>query len=201
MSGFWDGLGAPALVDWCEANYAASPYVAEWWNTLSSLGMVLIGVEGLWRMRRLEARFWLGQLSLALIGLGSMAFHGTLLRIAQAADELPMVWAGLACVWALIQRDRPPGSGRPLALGLAGFGLMFCVAYAVVPWAFTLFLAVYAGMVVWVGVRSIQLTWFRPSSQQRRRVAAWWIAGYHGGFFMFWMPEHVLLGCDHPAQT
>ena len=31
-------------VDWCEENYAVSVHVAEWWNTLSSLVLILVAL-------------------------------------------------------------------------------------------------------------------------------------------------------------
>jgi hypothetical protein len=34
-----------------------------------------------------------------------------------------------------------------------------------------------------------------------KRTAIVVIAAYIGGFFLFWVPEHVLLGCDHPLQA
>src|SRR5205814_10181970 len=54
--GFW---GPPtSTIDWCEANYAHSRYVCEWFNTLSSFAMVLAGFTGIWLHRRaLERRF------------------------------------------------------------------------------------------------------------------------------------------------
>ncbi|MFZ5476434.1 MAG: ceramidase domain-containing protein [Myxococcota bacterium] len=192
---------APALVDWCEPNYAVTPHVAEWWNTLSSGAMVAIGLYGFWRVRDAALRFRLGMLGLAAVGAGSAAFHGTLLRAAQAADELPMVWLGLACVWALADRARAPGEGRSTLAALVAFGAAFCVAYATVPWAFALFVGVYATMVAWVALRTIQLTWGAPSSPAIRRAAATMIGTYLGSFFLCWFPEHVLLGCDHPLQA
>ncbi|MFN7147143.1 MAG: ceramidase domain-containing protein [Myxococcota bacterium] len=201
MDASWSALAAPALVDWCEPNYAVSARVAEWWNTLSSLAMVVMGLVGAWRVRRDGARFVIGMLGLAAVGAGSAAFHGTLLRVAQAADELPMVWLGLACVWALADRARPAGAGRPLARTLAVFGVLFCVAYATVPWAFHLFLAVYGAMVAWVAVRTMQLSWFPRAARPIRRWAALTVAGYLGGFFLFWVPEHVLLACDAAPQA
>jgi len=56
--GFW---GPPtSTIDWCEANYVHSFYVCEWFNTLSSMAMVLAGVAGIWLHRRvLEQRFLL----------------------------------------------------------------------------------------------------------------------------------------------
>ena len=36
--GFWGPR--TASVDWCEPNYVVSHYVAEWWNTLTSVSIV-----------------------------------------------------------------------------------------------------------------------------------------------------------------
>lgn len=200
MDGFWTPLGAPALVDWCEPNYFVSPWVAEFWNTASSLAMVGFGLLGLWRVRHAALRFRLGMLGTCAVGFGSAAFHGTLLRLAQAADELPMVWLGLACVWTLADRARPPGAGRPLAIGFGVFGTLFCVAYALVPWAFTLFVGVYAVLVAWLAIRTVQLSFFRPSSRRIRVAAAVVILAYIGSFFLTWVPEHVVLACSDPLQ-
>ena len=35
-----------AAIDWCEINYEVSPYVVEWWNTLSSMNLWLAGLIG-----------------------------------------------------------------------------------------------------------------------------------------------------------
>jgi len=43
--GFWSPR--TASVDWCEPNYLHSVYVAEWYNTLSSLAVVLMGLTGI----------------------------------------------------------------------------------------------------------------------------------------------------------
>ncbi len=200
MDGFWTPLGAPALVDWCEPNYLVSPYVAEFWNTASSFGMVVLGAVGAWRVRDAALRFRLGMLGTCAVGLGSAAFHATLLRVAQAADELPMVWLGLACVWTLADRARPAGAGRRLAAAFAVFGACFCAAYALVPWAFVLFLIVYACLVAWLAIRTVQVSFFPPAPPRVRFAAVTVILAYIGSFFAAWVPEHVLLGCAHPLQ-
>ena len=44
MEGFWARFGGPASVDWCEPNYVHSPFVAEWFNALSSLPIAALGL-------------------------------------------------------------------------------------------------------------------------------------------------------------
>src|SRR5262245_39770729 len=114
MDGVWTGLGAAASVDWCEPNYVVTPWVAEWWNTVSSVPIAGLGAFGLWRWSRSgpgrEARFALGYALLAIVGLGSIAFHGTLLKAAQACDELPMIFCGLSYAYVLARRHLLPGA-------------------------------------------------------------------------------------------
>src|SRR5947209_6342934 len=94
---FW---GTPtSSVDWCEANYAHTPYVCELFNTVSSLAMLAAGLAGLWLHRRvLERRFMLAFVALAVVGAGSIAFHATLLFQMQMLDELPMLYLALILV-------------------------------------------------------------------------------------------------------
>jgi dihydroceramidase len=44
-----------------------------------------------------------------LVGIGSFAFHATLLFQAQLADELPMIYVGVMSLWLLF--DDQPGFG------------------------------------------------------------------------------------------
>lgn len=115
--GFW---GPPtSSVDWCEANYAHSPYVAELFNSASSLAIVAAGVAG-WLLHRrvLERRFLFAFGLLALVGVGSVAFHGTLRRELQASDELPMLYLVVLLVYVLVENraQRRFGGWFPAAL-------------------------------------------------------------------------------------
>lgn len=103
--GFW---GPPtSTIDWCEANYVHSLYVCEWFNTLSSMAMVLAGVTGIWLHRRvLERRFLLAFFAVLVVGLGSIAFHATLRRELQMMDELPMLYSALIMVFILLENRR-----------------------------------------------------------------------------------------------
>lgn len=121
--GYWGAV--TSSVDWCEPNYARSHFVAELFNTLSSLAMVLAGLSGFWLHRRsLERRFLLAFLLLALVGVGSFAFHATLRFELQMLDELPMVYTALVLVYALLENEPRPKYGARLPCALFGYAVV-----------------------------------------------------------------------------
>lgn len=121
--GFW---GSPtASVDWCEQNYAHSNYVCEMFNSVSSAAMVLIGLFGaLWHRRVLEMRFVLVFLSVGLVGIGSVAFHATLLFELQMLDELPMLYTAALLVYILLENQPQRRFGMWFPATLAGYALI-----------------------------------------------------------------------------
>ncbi|KAH9987709.1 ceramidase [Russula vinacea] len=100
-----------ATLDWCEANYQFSRYVAEMSNTFSNLFFVYISLYGAWLSLRqsLPARYLVGFAGCALVGLGSIFFHATLLYEAQLADELPMIY--MASFFLAVLLESEPGFG------------------------------------------------------------------------------------------
>lgn len=75
--------------NWCEPDYAYTPWIAELWNTLTSL-LFLVEPALLWNTcEALPVK--LNLLLVVAIGLGSAAFHATLQYEAQLLDELPMI--------------------------------------------------------------------------------------------------------------
>jgi dihydroceramidase len=106
-SGFW---GVPtASIDWCEQNYVVTRFVAEFWNTVSSLAMVVAGLVGL-STRRFAREIRIAFGLLFLVGLGSVAFHATLRFELQMLDELPMLYLVTWLTWLLVET----GPGRRL---------------------------------------------------------------------------------------
>ena len=72
----------------CESDYVYTPYVAEFFNTLSSLPIFLIGLFGVvWGLRSgYRKRFLIPMAIFSFVGIGSMAFHGTLLFVSFSAS-------------------------------------------------------------------------------------------------------------------
>jgi len=102
---FWGPVSAN--VDWCEVNYSHTRYIAEFYNTLSSLPMIWMGLIGVIECRRLQLprQYALSFFALLIVGVGSVLFHSTLSYSAQLADELPMILGSLVFfyqMWELV---------------------------------------------------------------------------------------------------
>lgn len=102
-----------ATADHCESNYAVSPWIAEWWNTVSSLFMFAVGLGGMavavqrrsGNGRLLPVWFPVMYLALGVVGLGSAWFHGTLSWAGQMADQIPMLWTEVALMYGLVATE------------------------------------------------------------------------------------------------
>ncbi len=78
-----------APINWCETDYAVVPGVAEFWNTISNLGFIVVGMYGL----EVCSRFYLSWrmismcVCVVMTGVTSAWFHATLYWIGQKSDE------------------------------------------------------------------------------------------------------------------
>lgn len=113
--GFWSPH--TATIDWCESNYVVTDYIAEFWNTISNLVMILFPLYGVywsWKHSKYAQKHstaskplfsvsknivWC-HLGLVLVGVGSWLFHMTLLYPAQLLDELPMILGSALLIYA-----------------------------------------------------------------------------------------------------
>ncbi|KAF8078942.1 ceramidase [Lyophyllum atratum] len=126
-----------ATLDWCEANYQFSYYVAEMANSFSNLFTIGLAICGglVAANQSLPTRYIVGYAGIALVGIGSFAFHATLLFQAQLADELPMIYVGSMSQWLLF--DDQPGFGvktartKLLIASLLAFDVLFTWSYMV----------------------------------------------------------------------
>ncbi len=111
--GYWGKR--TATIDWCESNYEVTSFIAEFWNTISNLVMILFPLYAIyWSFKHRQAvkksksktKFIIPnstiycQLSLLLVGIGSWMFHMTLLYPMQLLDELPMLYCAAFMIYA-----------------------------------------------------------------------------------------------------
>jgi hypothetical protein len=88
-----------STIDWCELNYINSEYVAEYWNTITGVFLIISGVMfyNLNKKLIMTNNIYIRQNFkniynlLILVGIGTMLFHGTLLYPFQLLDEIPMI--------------------------------------------------------------------------------------------------------------
>eukprot|EP00444_Apocalathium_aciculiferum_P021939 CAMPEP_0183434492 /NCGR_PEP_ID=MMETSP0370-20130417/63329_1 /TAXON_ID=268820 /ORGANISM="Peridinium aciculiferum, Strain PAER-2" /LENGTH=275 /DNA_ID=CAMNT_0025621175 /DNA_START=60 /DNA_END=883 /DNA_ORIENTATION=+ len=85
-------MASEVTIDWCEANYAVTPFVAEFWNTLTSLLCMIPPL--VWFVQRFPEGVgmipWVYPL-ISFIMFGSVMFHGTLTWVGQLLDEVPIL--------------------------------------------------------------------------------------------------------------
>ncbi|KAI0828885.1 alkaline phytoceramidase [Trametes gibbosa] len=130
---FWGPV--TATLDWCEANYQFSRYIAEVANTFSNLFTIVLAAYGACRSisEGLPSRYLAGWTGFALVGIGSFIFHATLLFEAQLMDELPMVYVASYCCAMLFDTSRGfawKGSNAPqLAAVFVVFNISFTWSY------------------------------------------------------------------------
>ncbi|KYQ94181.1 alkaline dihydroceramidase [Tieghemostelium lacteum] len=105
---YWGIPDSP--LNWCELDYKVSPFICEFYNTISSFVLSMFGVYGLYLLFNssftdkslshhikivsqlgIRAKVTLSYLSLAIIGIGSAFYHATLLYKYQLFDEFPMI--------------------------------------------------------------------------------------------------------------
>jgi len=117
-------------VDWCEPNYVHTGYVCEFWNTLSNIPMIFLGLFGVlsfWKAN-LQIRFLLSGFFLFLVGVGSTLFHATLLYHYQLLDELPMILGSLVFVFCLADMRKLNEKLHPLRTNII---MVVLIIYAV----------------------------------------------------------------------
>ncbi|KAF1327904.1 Alkaline phytoceramidase, partial [Globisporangium splendens] len=190
-AGFW---GPPtATIDWCEPNYQHSFYVAEFWNTLSNLLFVLLGLYGLRQSMKqgFEPRFHVQFIGVIVTGLGSAMFHGTLQSVHQQCDETPMVWAMLVCN-EINQLNIPKST---VVAVLTFLGVAFAVVHAI--YRFTTFFQLAFGTLA--VLCCVRLCFFYSSVQDPRAkaVARSYVRNSLIGF-AFWMIDYHY--CHHMRE-
>jgi len=147
LVGFWSPVSSS--IDWCERNYVISWYIAEFWNSMSSFIIFATAVAGILQAikRKPELRFILFHGSIIFVGLGSVAFHGSLTYMGQLGDELPMVWTMLIWWYILFKMENTDENDSNLIpYFLMLYGAIFSVIHCL--FAFTVFFQVHSTVLI-----------------------------------------------------
>ncbi|KAE9602100.1 putative ceramidase [Lupinus albus] len=129
ISTFWGPV--TSTKECCEINYALSPYIAEFYNTVSNIPTILLALIGIINAltQRFEKRFTVLHLSNMTLAIGSMLYHATLQNVQQQSDETPMVWEVLLYMYILYSPDWHYRTTMPIFLFV--YGVVFAIAHSV----------------------------------------------------------------------
>lgn len=131
--GYWGKI--TSTIDWCEENYVVTNYIAEFWNTISNIVMIVppVFLAVLALKQKLEARLVMCNISLLMVGVGSWCFHMTLLYSMQLLDELPMIWGTSFLVYSFVEITSPPSyQNRWLQIFLAVYCIIVTAVYLLI---------------------------------------------------------------------
>uniref|UniRef100_H2Y7T3 Alkaline ceramidase n=1 Tax=Ciona savignyi TaxID=51511 RepID=H2Y7T3_CIOSA len=185
--GFW---GKPtSTLDWCEENYVKTVYIAEFWNTISNLIMILppfVCALYYWH-KKMEMRYVWANISLLAVGVGSWMFHMTLWYEMQLLDELPMIYGTCVFLYALHHHATPvKQKSYPYIVSLVSVSVLVTVVY--LQWKNPVFHQVcYAALVVFLLYEAILALKNYPSIKP---IVLASLCFYLFGFFL-WNVDNV----------
>ncbi|KAI6651458.1 hypothetical protein LOD99_5066 [Oopsacas minuta] len=121
-----------STLDWCEENYIVLFYVAEFWNTISNVLLVILPLCLIYSyyIQKFAFIHILAVSSVFTVGIGSVLFHATLLYHMQMMDELPMLIAASFLVFNMMTITVADGSVWKFIIGL--LLSIFCIFAIVV---------------------------------------------------------------------
>lgn len=75
-------------IDWCETNFVHNNFIAEFWNSFSSLAISGFGIVGAYNHPEIDTLYY----SLVSIGITSFYFHASLSLLGQLLDEFSIIF-------------------------------------------------------------------------------------------------------------
>jgi len=95
-------------IQWCEEKYVMSNHIAEFWNSISGIALILSSIlyyynNKTWIKKNDEICFKRIRNLLCLVGCGTILFHGSLLYVFQLLDEIPMILLVSEYIYALLK--------------------------------------------------------------------------------------------------
>jgi len=116
-------------IDWCEENYTYSPYIAEFFNTVSNVLFIVLPPLLIKLHKSYSSHCGRGihvvWLLLMTVGISSAYFHSTLSLLGQLLDELAILWVIMACYWLWYPLSAIPQRWKKLPDGRRKFSRVF----------------------------------------------------------------------------
>jgi len=96
-----------ALIDFCEKNYEVTIYIAEFWNTISNIIIIILALYGIKNTinNNFSYIFTIQYLSIVFVGIGSAMFHSTLRYAEQQLDEIPMMIGIIIWIYIIYKKE------------------------------------------------------------------------------------------------
>ena len=109
---------------WCESKFVYSEFIAEFWNSLTSLSMCLFAIYGYLKHKNLnlDNKMWF---MLGSIGVTSFLFHFTLSFIGKFLDELSIIVLVTYCLSILYELSNVVFFYLVVILGLVSWFIPF----------------------------------------------------------------------------
>jgi len=193
---FW---GKPtASLDWCETNYQYSPFIAEFWNTVSSLWLTFLAAFGIYQAAkmRVDKRLYFAYLALGVVGIGSAMFHATLLYSCQLLDELPMIYGTLIFLYAVFEFEKHSAIQRMYIPALVVLGTLITVVMLLNKSMTMIHQVAYAVLVGVLVLRAFYITYLMPDlsnmEQLNFRYLFWYSAVTFSSGYVSWLTERKL---------
>ena len=160
--GFWEPH--TSSIDFCEKNYVVTPYLAEFHNTWSSIPIAFVGLFGyLYANPTNEFRYSIMYIVFFVIGLGSVLLHATLMKFPQSFDEIPMLWANLTFLFALIDNGSTKGESTKVVKNLDKYFFIVAIIQTVLYYSYqsfyAVFLATYISIVVVITLWTLKIAY------------------------------------------
>ncbi|KAL4940508.1 hypothetical protein BDV06DRAFT_18951 [Aspergillus oleicola] len=191
--------------NFCEEDYEQTRYTAEFINSLSNIVYIIYGIYGLRKLRQKRNADPLRSLpywGLVAVGVCSTAFHVSMKYYTQMMDDLSMLFATTPVLHRVLTVHSNRRDSTILAI-IFGSLLAALIAYHIVTDELILHFLAFAGMIITIGVRTMQLVHARTASGSEAQRQIWGIVRF-GAFifstgFIIWNIDTLI--CDTLRQT
>ncbi|XP_021341036.1 alkaline ceramidase 3-like isoform X3 [Mizuhopecten yessoensis] len=188
VEGYWGKQ--TATIDWCEENYRITPYIAEFWNTISNFIFIIptFAVLAIAVIQNHESRYKWCHVGVTSVGFGSWCFHMTLLYSMQLLDELPMIYSSCFVLYCQLETTSPENhQNRPLQIFFILLSLVITVIYVSTKHVL-FFQACYAIMVISMVVITISII---MTLRHSRTLYIASLSTYVAGVIVWLLDQHM----------